>query len=252
MSDTLTAQKMINHCVETSSPIASPQSSEVLAIIPARGGSKGIRHKNICTLGGLPLIAYTIRAARQSRLITRVIVSTDDPAVAEVARELGAEVPFMRPQSLATDTALLGSCADHALTELRAQGYVPDAMVVLYPTHPFRTPATLDHLAGKLLAGYSPVLTVKGVDPAAQRYARLDTDGTVRMLHPGTDPGDSTSLQYRGMGLFDGSLFRAGRNPYIHVVRNPISRIDIDTPRDLALAEEVIRLNLFDFSGGII
>ena len=78
-------------------------SDEVIAIIPARGGSKGIPHKNIKPFAGAPLIAYSIAAAQQAKQISRVIVSTDDPEIARVAREWGTETPFMRPAELAQD-----------------------------------------------------------------------------------------------------------------------------------------------------
>ncbi len=94
---------------------------EVLAIIPARGGSKGIPHKNIKLFAGHPLIAYSIMAARQAETVTRVIVSTDDPEIADVARKYGAEVPFMRPDELAQDATLDLPVFQHALAWLVAR-----------------------------------------------------------------------------------------------------------------------------------
>ena len=112
---------------------------EVLAVIPARGGSKGIPHKNIRCFAGHPLIAYSIAAARQSELVTRVIVSTDDPEIADVARDFGAQVPFLRPAELAQDTTLDLPVFQHVLAWLIAnEAYQPDFVLQLRPTSPVR------------------------------------------------------------------------------------------------------------------
>ena len=243
----------IEACGEESGCAESAKRPEVLALIPARGGSKGVPHKNIRHLGGLPLVAHSIKVALSARLVTRVVVSTDDRKIAEVARKHGADVPFMRPDSLATDKALVGDCIDHALSELRKTNYVPDAIAVLYPTHPFRTPETVDFLVSKLLEGHSPVVAAKCIDAGVRRYVSLSDDGHLVTLQPGT-PGQINGFykQYRGSGFFDGRLFRVADNPYVHTLANPISLIDIDTERDLALAEEVIRQDLFDFKGAVL
>ncbi len=112
----------------------------VLAIIPARGGSKGVPRKNIRCLAGKPLIAHTIEAALNCQAIERVIVSTDDSEIAEVARAYGAEVPFLRPGEYATDTATSLSVVKHALTWFAEQeNYQPEAIAILAPTSPLRT-----------------------------------------------------------------------------------------------------------------
>lgn len=230
----------------------SPAKPKTLVLIPARGGSKGIYKKNIRPLGGLPLIAYSINVARQASLVGRVVVSTDDETIAAVAREHGAETPFLRPASLATDNALIGHTVEHALQTLRSQGYTPEATAVLYPTHPFRTPATLDFLIDKLLRGYSPVLTLKAVDCARRNYATIGEDGRLRPIVP-TERGLGMKkiMYYRKNGLFTGFLFRFANNPYAYVIRNPLSVIDIDSEKDLALAEWVLREGGFDFKGGM-
>lgn len=112
----------------------------VLALIPARGGSKGIPGKNIAELCGKPLIAWTIDAARRARGIDRVVVSTDTPQIAEVARACGAEVPFMRPDELARDDTPGIAPPLHALRWLAEhEGYAPSALMLLQPTSPLRT-----------------------------------------------------------------------------------------------------------------
>ena len=110
----------------------------ILGVIPARGGSKGVPRKNIKLLGDKPLIAYTIEAALQSQL-TKVIVSTDDEEIAEVSRQYGAEVPFMRPAELASDTSSSIDVVLHTLTEVEDDMNDYEAVMLLQPTTPFRT-----------------------------------------------------------------------------------------------------------------
>lgn len=117
---------------------------EVLAIIPARGGSKRLPGKNILRVGGRPLIAHSIGHAQAARLITRLVVTTDDQAIARVARRYGAEV-IARPPELAGDTITTLSALRHVLATLRAaEGYVPELVVTLQPVCPFRDPGAID------------------------------------------------------------------------------------------------------------
>lgn len=123
----------------------------ILAIIPARGGSKGIPRKNIRLLAGKPLIAYTIEQARGAQAITRVIVSTDHDEIASVAEEFGAEV-VKRPAELATDTATSESALKHVLEHLaETEKYAPDLVVFLQCTSPVRTPNDIDRAIQLLL-----------------------------------------------------------------------------------------------------
>jgi CMP-N,N'-diacetyllegionaminic acid synthase len=122
-------------------------SLKVLAVIPARGGSKGVPRKNIRPVGGQPLIAYTIRTALAARhLFYRIIVSTDDHEIASVARKYGAEVPFMRPAELARDESPTVSVLQHAVRFIEQQDRVLlDWVCLLQPTEPFRTVDDLEH-----------------------------------------------------------------------------------------------------------
>ena len=118
---------------------------EVLALIPARGGSKSVPRKNLLRVAGAPLISYSIEHALESAWITRTIVSTDDAEIAQIARDCGAEVPFIRPDEFASDTATDLDVFAHALTWLEDhEGYVPDAIVHLRPTGPIRDVAVVD------------------------------------------------------------------------------------------------------------
>lgn len=111
---------------------------KVLGLIPARAGSKGIPGKNLKPLVGKPLVQWTIEAAADSGILDRVVVSTDDDDVAQLARTLGVEVPFMRPQILARDESPMIDVVIHAVTELGREPYLPDAIAVLQPTSPLR------------------------------------------------------------------------------------------------------------------
>ena len=118
--------------------------NRTLAVIPARGGSKGIPLKNLAHLGGQPLIAWTIAAAKAAHGLDRVIVSTDDENIAATAGEHGGEVPFLRPSRLSGDNATALEVIIHALNELRSKDGAPyDSVVYLQPTSPFRTAAQL-------------------------------------------------------------------------------------------------------------
>ncbi|NDJ77743.1 MAG: acylneuraminate cytidylyltransferase family protein [Chloroflexi bacterium] len=126
---------------------------KVLALIPARGGSKGIPGKNIMQISGRPLIAYSILQAKESKHINRVIVSTDDERIARVAKEWGAELPFMRPAEFAQDLSPDIDAFRHTLTWLRDnEGYEPDMIVQLRPTGPVRRVELIDAAIEKLAA----------------------------------------------------------------------------------------------------
>jgi CMP-N,N'-diacetyllegionaminic acid synthase len=119
--------------------------ADVIGLITARGGSKGVPKKNVRAVGGRPLIAWTIEAARGSSMLGRVIVSTDDPEIADVAIEWGAEVPFMRPPELAKDASSHISVVTHAIEWLdREEGCRPEYVLLLQPTSPLRTAEDID------------------------------------------------------------------------------------------------------------
>ncbi len=147
--------------------------TEILALIPARGGSKGIPRKNIRLFAGYPLIAWSIAAARQSSCVTRIILSTDDPKIAAVAREYGAETPFLRPAELAQDNTTDLPVFEQALTWLEDQeGYQPDVVIQLRPTSPIRPKDCLDN-AVKILIAHADADCVRGVVPAGQNPHKM-------------------------------------------------------------------------------
>lgn len=146
---------------------------EVLAIIPARGGSKGIPRKNIRAFAGHPLIAYSIAAGLQAQTVTRVIVSTDDEEIAAVARRYGAETPFLRPAELAQDSTLDLPVFQHTLAWLTAhEAYAPDVVVQLRPTSPVRPVGLVDE-GVRILLEHPEADSVRGVVPAGQNPHKM-------------------------------------------------------------------------------
>ena len=147
--------------------------TEVLAIIPARGGSKGIPRKNIKSFAGYPLIAYSIIAAKQSSLVTRVIVSTEDEEIASVARQYGADTPFLRPIELAQDETTDLPVFVQAINWLeKNEGYHPEMVVQLRPTSPVRPVGCVDD-AIKILMSHPNADSVRGVVPAGQNPYKM-------------------------------------------------------------------------------
>jgi len=231
---------------------------EVLAIIPARGGSKGIPRKNIRDFAGFPLITYSIAAAQQSEAVTRVIVSTDDEEIAAVAREWGAEVPFLRPAELARDETLDLPVFEHALSWLAEhEQYHPDLVIQLRPTSPVRPADLIDRAVAKL-AAHPEADSVRGIVPAGQnphKMWRVGSDGRLQSLlkvdgisEPYNAPRQTLPSIYWQTGHIDvirpatilekhsmsGDVILA-----VHI--DPQYTIDIDNLRDWARYEWLVR-----------
>ncbi|EEA03765.1 acylneuraminate cytidylyltransferase [Burkholderia sp. H160] len=157
-----------------------------VAIIPARGGSKRIPRKNIRLFHGLPIIAYSIRAARASGLFDRIVVTTDDEEIARVAREYGAETPFMRPEALSDDHAGTMGVVQHAIDELARLGDAPTLACCIYATAPFLQPGFLRQGLQLLEAhtdrSYAFSVTTFGFP--VQRALRVTADGGLDAIYP--------------------------------------------------------------------
>ncbi|MAT84556.1 MAG: cytidyltransferase [Gammaproteobacteria bacterium] len=168
-----------------------------LALIPARSGSKSLPHKNIREFAGKPLLAHSIEQALAARSVDRVIVSTDSEEYAAIARQYGAETPFLRPAELATDDATDLVVFRHALDWLRGhEGWEPDIVVHLRPTYPRRDPADIDRVI-ELLAADPELDSVRSVAPAAETPFKMWTrDGDGR-LTPVADLGNEAYNQPR-------------------------------------------------------
>ncbi len=231
---------------------------EVLAIIPARGGSKGIPRKNIRDFAGYPLIAYSIAAGLHAETVTRTILSTDDEEIAEVARECGAETPFLRPADLASDNALDLPVYQHALKWLKEkEGYEPDVIVQLRPTSPVRPVDCVDRAVTMLLENPGADC-VRGVVPAGQNphkmWRRDETSGQLSPLlqvpgiaEPYNAPRQVLPPVYWQTGHIDAirpdTILKKNSMTGDHIlgmVIDPQYTIDIDTPKDWARSEWLV------------
>jgi CMP-N,N'-diacetyllegionaminic acid synthase len=132
---------------------------KILGIIPARGGSKGVEHKNTRFLAGKSLIQRTFECAKDAGALDRIILSSDDDEAIQMATEIGLEVPFKRPKELAKDDTPMLPVIIHALSEMIKNGYEPDAVLILQPTSPFRSPSHIKR-AVALLAQHDSVCSV--------------------------------------------------------------------------------------------
>ncbi|OGR40276.1 MAG: hypothetical protein A2051_07705 [Desulfovibrionales bacterium GWA2_65_9] len=229
-----------------------------LAIIPARGGSKGLPRKNILPLCGKPLIAYSIEAAQAASRIDRVIVSTEDEEIAEVALHYGAEVPFLRPRHLASASAPPNLAIDHVLGALYGRNISDVIYTVLYPTHPFRPKGLLDMLISKVAEGYKQALTVAGFHVSRNSFFRLGPDDHLHSLCPTAPPQcadipggyRSVAMHYRPYGLASVHGRIPGREnapSFFHVLTDHACLTDIDYLEDFLLAEKILEHNLFNF-----
>jgi YrbI family 3-deoxy-D-manno-octulosonate 8-phosphate phosphatase len=230
---------------------------EVLAIIPARGGSKSIPRKNIRLFAGHPLIAYSIAAGLKAETVTRVIVSTDDEEIAQIARVYGAEVPFLRPEELAQDSTTDFPVFEHALNWLAdQQGYRPEIVVQLRPTSPVRPPDCVDN-AVRLLMEHPEADSVRGVVLSGQdphKMWRISPEGrmlpllTVEgLVEPYNTPRQALPATYWQTGHIDAIraaiIFQKvslSGDVILPLVLDDKYTVDIDTPTDWQRAEWLV------------
>lgn len=222
----------------------------MIAIIPARGGSKGLPGKNIRPLLGKPLIAYTIECARNARSIDRVVVSTDDPKIADVARSFGGEVPFLRPAALATDTAQAVDNYIYTVERLsRESNSAIDSFVVLLPTAPLRISDDIDRAVELFLAKNADSVVSYTPESHPIRWHRyLDDDGSfVNIFNDTLANRQDLRTSYYPNGaiyVFRTSLIQRRRyysdRSYAYIMPNSRS-VDIDTIEDFEFAEFLMR-----------
>ena len=224
----------------------------VLGLIPARGGSKGIPGKNLRSLGGRPLLAYTADAALAARTLTRVVLSTDDPEIAAVGSSLGVEVPYLRPPELATDESPMLGVLTHALDTLDSSGDGYDAVCLLQPTSPFRPAGLIDRCVRRFAEGGTDAVVsmVPVPDEHNPHWAYLaGPDGHLR-LATGEDAPIARRQDLPPAYHRDGSVYvfatagiRAGR-PYgdrlAAEILDPAGLVNLDAPDDWARAEALL------------
>lgn len=226
---------------------------EILGLIPARGGSRGLPRKHLALLAGRPLIEYTLVAARASRRLGRTIISTDEPEIASHARQFGVASPFLRPAQLATDDAPILPVIRHALEWLAAfEKYEPDAIALLQPTSPLRRS---DHIDGAIeLLEHSGADTVVSVIEVPHNMVpealMIEHNGWLQPLIPGLPPlrrqDKSQYLARNGPAVLITRAAFVSRCTHLYEGRvvgfrmSAIDSVDIDTVADLALAERLL------------
>ena len=218
-----------------------------LAVIPARGGSKRIPRKNVALFAGRPMIGYAISVAQRSGLFDRVVVSTDDPEIADVARSLGAELPFVRPAALADDHAVTAAVMVHALQHGAENGWLsgPDAEVCcIYPGVPLLNVQDLRQGHEALRTGLYAFAVVPFA-AAIQRALRRQANGATAPFFPEHQATRTQDLEpaYHDAGQFywgHASTWLSGLSIHDHartVVLPEWRVVDIDTPDDWKRAE---------------
>ena len=156
---------------------------KVLALIPARGGSKGIKDKNIVDVCGKPLIAYSIIAAQKSKYIDDVIITTDSEKIKEVAEKYGADVPFLRPAELATDNAKTIDAVMHSINTLKELGRDYDILILLQPTCPLRTIDDINNSLELFVSkNYTSLVSVNRVSEHPILMRKIKEDGIMENL----------------------------------------------------------------------
>ncbi len=230
---------------------------DVIAIIPARGGSKGIKRKNLIQINGRSLVGLSVEHALKSKLITRTIISSDDDEIIADAVKYGAEAPFIRPKELAADHVLDIPVFEHALNFLKEkENYIPKIVVHLRPTAPYRNPYWIDE-AIQLLLDHKEADSVRSVsepDKHPYRIFRIDDTGFLDpiMKHEHPTPyllrrQDLPKMYYyncvidvtKPQTIFEKHSMTG--NKILPYIMNPDDVIDIDTMRDLKIAETLFK-----------
>lgn len=225
-----------------------------MAIVPARGGSKGIPMKNIILIQGKPLLEYTAKSARNSKYIDRIILSTDDETIADIGMELGLEVPFLRPRDLAQDNTPTILAIRHVLENIKKTAWFPDIVVILEPTSPLRKSEDIDKCLELLVNDkVDSVVSVESIPEKFNPYWAIikDKKGLGKWFADEAEPiprRQSLPLAYYRNGavyvalskiiLENNSLHGSRMKLY---VMEPGSSPDINVQQDVALVEQLLK-----------
>ena len=229
---------------------------EILALIPARAGSKRVTNKNILPLDGKPLIGYTIEATIKSRFVTRALVSTDSQEIASISKIFGAETPFLRPTDLAQSDSTEMQFFIHTLDWLeKNEGYIPDLIVLLYPTSPFRKPESIDAAIEKMLA-HPEADSLRSVRLCSEHpYKMWTQDG--KYLKPFVETSDQNShtlsyqllpkvyIQNASIYITKPQTIRKKGSPtgdiIVPFIMDEMESVDINTPLDFKFACTIMK-----------
>lgn len=235
---------------------------KILFVVTARGGSKGVPRKNIAIVGNLPLIAYKIIAAQKCKYDKRIIVSTDDEEIADVAEKYGGEVPFMRPQELATDEASSMDVVEHAVQWIeKNDGGKYDYVCLLEPSSPFVNSADLDEAFDMLEKKEADTLLgMKEVDVSRNFIFPLDINGGLSFFYESVNKMKSVRRQDQPKEYTPNGCLYVAKWAYFkkyksfHSVNSipfimPAERsVEIDSPLDLLLAKTIVANGMVDLS----
>ncbi|MDP2628702.1 MAG: acylneuraminate cytidylyltransferase family protein [Nanoarchaeota archaeon] len=234
---------------------------EILGIIPARGGSKGVPRKNIKLLAGKPLIAYSIEEAKKSEHITKLIVSTDDQEIADISRAYGAEIPFLRNPSMAKDNIpLFPDTVKNIVEELEKKvNYLPEIIVVLQPTSPFRTKKHIESAIEKLIESKSDWVTsiCKSETNPAKMYVLkedrlfyfLDSSPNLHLQRQEIPPvykkNGAVSVMWRDSLK---KAYNVKESNWGYIEMGAEESVDINTPLDFMIAETIMKKRRGNYS----
>lgn len=227
---------------------------KILAIIPARGGSKGIPNKNMRKLVGKPLIEYTINSAKKSKLVSRIIISTDSKKIAKIGKNLNIDIPFIRPKKISGDKATSFEVVKHTLEFLeKNESYIPDIIVLLQPTNPLRSTALIDKVINNLKKSKADtVITVqkikqhpysafwkkgKYLKPFKENFQEFSRRQSTPALYHNT--GDVYAFWNKTVKKYN-SFYGKKIQPII--LSDEFSLIDIDSDFDVFVCESIMKL----------
>lgn len=222
------------------------QKNKVLAIIPARAGSKGIPSKNIKNFLGRPLISYAIKQALACKFINRVIVDTDSQKIADISKKYGAEVPWLRPRRLAGDTSLIVDSIIYNLQKFKKEeNYQPDYVVILQTTSPLREVVDIKNCWRDMQAG--GVTTILTIYPAQSRFYHLDKDNKIKLAN-GSERQSTNRQAWRPTYLLNGHCYiiktaallkekRVITKNTRAIVCDAWCSVELDTPEEWIVAE---------------
>jgi len=233
---------------------------KVLAIIPARGGSKGLPNKNIRTLHGKPLIVWSIDEGKKSKYIDKLIVSTDSKKIATVAKRYGAEVPFMRPKELALDTSATMDVLFHALDFFKKKGEIYDYIVLLEPTSPLRTVEDIN-IALERLANHKSAKAMVGVAKLESGHpefnVKINKNGFIKPFLGGDLIICKRRQDLDGIYFFEGTIYISDVNTlknkktFYHekTMAYPVERyksFEVDEGIDLVIIEAIMKFKGYE------
>jgi CMP-N-acetylneuraminic acid synthetase len=227
------------------------KAAKILAIIPARGGSVGVPKKNIRPFADKPLIVHTIEAAKGAPSPDRIIVSTDSEEIAAIARDFGAEVPFLRPKELATSESKIVDAIVHLLEHLKADGYEPTHVLLLQPTSPLRTSDDIEHAVKFFFESSADSLV--SVCRTENLLLTMSVDRVLSVTNPGmlSNPNRQELPRYYKL---DGSMIYLIKTEVLLKSRSFIAgkcvgfeiprwrAIDLDEPQDFVVGEHIFKM----------